>query len=145
MKVNRYNNGGLTLVELLVVIAIIAILAALLLAALLQAKKRPYYATCLNNLKQVNVAVHLYAGDNEDKAPNAGSATYILYKEVVKGYAGLHGPSSVADKVFGCPADTFYYDETSLAYSPNGLRTQRSHDFTSYTFNGLNLLTNYPN
>jgi prepilin-type N-terminal cleavage/methylation domain-containing protein len=135
---------GFTVLELLVVIAIIALLAALLLPVLSRAQARAKRTACANNLKQVNLAVHLYAGDNGDKSPNAGYATYILYKEAVKNYAGLHGPSSAQDRVFACPADTFYYDETTLAYAPKARHEQAADDYSSYAFNGLNLLTNFP-
>ena len=138
-------NRGFTLIELLVVIAIIAILAALLFPVLSSAKARAKRTACLNNLKQINLGVHMYAGDNGDTSPNSGTATYVTYKEVVKSYVGLHGPSSSQDKVFACPADTYYYDESSLAYVPHGRHEQWTLDFSSYAFNGANLLTNYPN
>jgi prepilin-type N-terminal cleavage/methylation domain-containing protein/prepilin-type processing-associated H-X9-DG protein len=60
------SGGGFSLIELLVVIAIIAILAALLLPALSQAKARGQSTTCVNCLKQLQLAWENYAGDNGD-------------------------------------------------------------------------------
>jgi len=60
---------GFTLVELLVVIAMLAMLAALLLPALSSAKEKALRAACLSNLRQIGLAIHTYAADNNSRVP----------------------------------------------------------------------------
>src|SRR5205809_7179652 len=59
-----------TLIELLVVIAIIAILAALLLPALTRAKQHGQRASCLSNLRQIELGFRLYLDENTDHFPD---------------------------------------------------------------------------
>ena len=58
-----------TLIELLVVIAVIAILAGLLLPVLAKARARASSINCVGNLKQINVAMRLWANDHDGKYP----------------------------------------------------------------------------
>lgn len=72
-QIQRTTASGFSLVELLVVIAIIALLAALLLPTLAGAKERSRRVRCLNQIRQLLVGAHLYAGDNQERLPSGSS------------------------------------------------------------------------
>ena len=114
---NSREKNGFTLIELLVVIAIIAILTAMLLPALSKAKSRAQTIACLNNLRQLSICWHLYAGDfNDLMMPNDNIAdgapgpswcqgTGILKTNTAVIKSGLLFRFNRSTALYRCPAD----------------------------------------
>ena len=70
------NTRAFTLIELLVVISIIALLIAILLPALKSARTAAYQAASMSNIRQVNIALHTYAADYDQRMPFLKSEFY---------------------------------------------------------------------
>jgi prepilin-type N-terminal cleavage/methylation domain-containing protein len=99
---NRRTGTAFTLVELLVVIAIIGILAALLLPSLSKSKGKAHQTQCLNNLKQIGLAINLFADEHNDQLPGPiWQGVYYVYNDETERmpfylttYLGLPAPSA---------------------------------------------------
>jgi prepilin-type N-terminal cleavage/methylation domain-containing protein/prepilin-type processing-associated H-X9-DG protein len=111
----KRTRSAFSLIELLVVIAIIAILAAMLLPALGRAKGRAHNTMCLNNLRQLGIAVRTYSDENNNRMPSAEilptqpidpSKPLSRICDVLAPYGGkTAGTNANTSTVFKCPKD----------------------------------------
>jgi len=109
----RQSATAFTLIELLVVIAIIAILAAILFPVFAQAREKARQSSCLNNEKQIGLAMMQYTQDYDE--------TLVPYSEF--GRSGDHAfawtvvlqPYLKNTDIYRCPSN----DDKSVAYTYN--------------------------
>ena len=106
------KTRGFTLIELLVVIAIIAILAAILFPVFARAREKARQTSCLSNVKQMSLGVHMYIQDYDETLPFAliytatsaprpwagGSGTYLYWPDQIYPYV-------MNRQVFTCPSN----------------------------------------
>jgi len=156
---SRAHTNGFTLLEILVVIVVIVILAMLITPTGPHVKVRARRIACMNNLRQLGIALNLYASEHADHLPwpNWGNDPVVL--PLVKGHsypgwlysgdikanplnfenwesnrlvslkAGAYSPYIQGPNIFVCPDDKRSPD-------PKSVWARRENKLSSYTMNG---------
>ena len=139
-----------TLIELLVVIAIIAILAAMLLPALSSARESAKMAKCSSNMKQMGVALHMYAGDHKDHFPNSPGSNslaaansncggYVYYTKAFQnwnaGYKNRWWNTQLVDYVGN--REMMYCPSAEINPATDMAKFNGEFGGSNYTYNGL--------
>ena len=106
------RKAGFTLIELLVVMVIIALLIGLLLPALSRAKEEARKTQCRSNLRQVGMAIEMYANDNGGWTPEMSGN----FNTIGSTNANFTVPSTNPNAIFGTHRQDFGLTSISAIY-----------------------------
>ncbi len=126
------RKWGFTLIELLVVIAIIAILAAILFPVFARTREKARQASCLSNLKQLALAMQMYAQDYDETWPmssywlpgdddNAYAWDFTFNWSTMNSSLGLIGSYTRSGQISACPSaqGLYSFDREYTGYAYN--------------------------
>ena len=134
------RRKGITLIELLAVIAILVVVIAILMPALSKVQRQARTLTCLSNLRQIHLAYNTYLMDNDEQAFPYDPAYHMFWLNAIRPL------TSESTDLWTCPeasAVSYGWGNATTAWGPydaqHGTQPWMSflqHDSSSYGFNG---------
>lgn len=111
------RHSAFTLIELLTVIAIIGILAAIIIPTVGSVRDSAKASACLSNLRQVGLAAIVYANDNKNVLPDAGTGNDPAWARTLSSYMTI--PAGQRASIFTCPGSLIPVEDSANPFSPS--------------------------
>jgi prepilin-type N-terminal cleavage/methylation domain-containing protein/prepilin-type processing-associated H-X9-DG protein len=118
---HRVRRSGFTIIELLVVISIIAVMVGILMAAIQKANEAACRASCINNLKQIGLAMHMWHDCNQCFPTENANVPQSIFQAILANLEQTEAQAGMGIKVYVCPsrrtASQAYHDYVYV-YNP---------------------------